>query len=57
MLDSLFLIGAGMTCAGVVAFANPVLLGWRNRRDALVMLAIAATMLLAGWAGRGFGGF
>jgi hypothetical protein len=54
MLDSFFLIGAGMTCAGIVAFANPVLLGWRSRRDALVVLAIAATMLLAGWAARGF---
>lgn len=54
MLDSLILIGAGMTFAGLVAFANPVLLGWKSRRDAVVVLAIAATMLLAGWAARGF---
>ena len=54
MLDSLILIGAGMGCAGIVAFANPILLGWRSRRDALVVLAISATMLLAGWAARGF---
>ena len=49
MLDSLILIGTSMGCAGVVAFANPVLLGWRSRRDALVVLTIAATLLLAAW--------
>lgn len=52
MLDSLFLIGGGMTCAGLVALANPHLLGWRTRGDALVVLAIAAAMLTAAWLAR-----
>ena len=54
MLDSLFLVGAGIALAALVAVVNPVLLGWRSRGDALTMLAIAATLLLAGWAARGF---
>jgi hypothetical protein len=52
MLDSLFLIGGGMTCAGLVALANPHLLGWRTRRDALVVLTIAAAMLGAAYLAR-----
>jgi hypothetical protein len=52
MLDSLFLIGGGMTCAGLVALVNPSLMGWRNRRDAVVVLTIAAAMISAGWLAR-----
>jgi hypothetical protein len=52
MLDSFFLIGAGMTCAGLVALINPCLMGWRSRRDAVVVLTIAAAMLSAGWLAR-----
>jgi hypothetical protein len=52
MLDSLFMFGLGLTLLGLVALVNPVLLGWRSRRDALVALAIAGSMLTAGWAAR-----
>ena len=52
MLDSLFLIGGGMTCAGLVALVDPCLMGWRSRRDALYVLTIAAAMLSAGWLAR-----
>jgi hypothetical protein len=54
MLDSLFLFGGGTMCLGLVALINPVLLGWRSRRDAVVALAVAGSMLTAGWAGRFF---
>jgi len=50
VLDSLIMFGAGITLMGLVALINPVLLGWRSRRDALVALAIAGSMLTAGWA-------
>lgn len=52
MLDSLFMFGMGISFLGLVALINPVLLGWRSRRDALVALAIAACLLTAGWAAR-----
>ena len=52
MLDSFFMFGMGIAVIGLVALANPVLLGWRSRRDALVALAIAACLLSAGWAAR-----
>ena len=52
MLDSLFMFGMGILFLGLVALCNPVLLGWRSRRDALVALAIAGSMLTAGWAAR-----
>lgn len=52
MLDSLLLIGAAMAFAGIIALANPILMGWRTRRDAVIMLAIAAALLTAGWMAR-----
>ena len=52
MLDSLFMFGMGISFLGLVALVNPVLLGWKSRRDALVALAVAACLLTAGWAGR-----
>lgn len=52
MLDTLIFIGAGMTCAGMVALANPFLLGWRSRHDALVILAIAAVAIVLGFLPR-----
>lgn len=54
MLDSFILIGAALLFAGLIALANPVLLGWRSRRDAAVALAIAVVLIVAGWAARGF---
>lgn len=52
MLDSFVVIGAGLAFAGLIAIANPSLMGWRSRRDGMVVLAIAVTMLAAGWAVR-----
>jgi hypothetical protein len=52
MLDSLIFIGVGMWCAGMVALVNPMLLGWRSRRDALVVLALAALAVGLGWLPR-----
>jgi hypothetical protein len=52
MLDSLVLIGAGMLILGIVALLNPVLVGWKSRRDAVIVLAVAATFLTAGWLAR-----
>jgi hypothetical protein len=52
MLDSLILTGAGLSLMGLVALANPILLGWKGRRDAVVALVIAAAMISAGWAVR-----
>jgi hypothetical protein len=52
MLDSLFMFGMGISFLGIIALFNPVLLGWRSRRDAVVALAIAACLLTAGWAAR-----
>lgn len=53
MLDSLILISAGLAFAGMVALANPVLMGWRSRRDAVMVLLTAAVMLAAGWLAHG----
>ena len=50
MLDGLILIGVSLTLMALVALANPFLLGWRTRRDAVVALAIAVAMISAGWA-------
>jgi hypothetical protein len=50
MLDSLILIGVSLILMGLVALVNPVLLGWRTRRDAVVALVIAVAMISAGWA-------
>ena len=50
MLDGLILIGVSLVLMGLVALANPILLGWRTRRDAVVVLAIAVAMISAGWA-------
>jgi hypothetical protein len=52
MLDALIFVGAGMTFAGLVALANPFLLGWRSRRDAVVVLAIALVAMAIGGAPR-----
>ena len=52
VLDSLIFIGAGMSCAGMVALINPMLLGWRSRRDALVVLTLAALAIGLGWLPR-----
>jgi hypothetical protein len=52
MLDSVVLIGCGMLILAVVALLNPVLVGWKSRRDAMVVLAIAVTFLTAGWLAR-----
>lgn len=54
MLDSLFLFAGGLACLGLVALVNPILLGWRSRRDAVVALAIAMTMFTAALAARMF---
>ena len=48
MLDSLILIGASMVIAGLIALKNPMLMGWRSRKDAMVVLALAATLIGAG---------
>jgi hypothetical protein len=52
MLDSLILIGASMIIAGLIALKDPVLMGWRSRKEALVVLAIAVTLIGAGWLAR-----
>jgi hypothetical protein len=52
MLDSLIMFGMALLILGFIALCNPVLLGWRSRKDALVALAIAGSMLTAGWAAR-----
>ncbi len=54
MLDSLILIGAAMIIAGLIALTDPVLMGWRSRKEALVVLAIAVTLIGAGWLARGW---
>jgi hypothetical protein len=54
MLDSLILIGASMIIAGLIALKDPVLMGWRSRKEAVVVLAIAATLIGAGWLARGW---
>jgi hypothetical protein len=50
MIELLVLFGASMLFLALLAFVNPCLVGWRTRRDAAVVLAIAVTMLTAGWA-------
>jgi hypothetical protein len=52
MLDSFILIGAGLLLAALVAIANPNLMGWRSRRDGVIVLAVAVSMLTAGWVAR-----
>ena len=52
MLDSLFMFGMGISFLGLIALINPVLVGWRSRRDALVALAVAACLVTAGLAAR-----
>ena len=52
MLDSLFMIGGGMGFIGLLALVDPVLVGWRSRRDALFVLAIATVLLTAAWSAR-----
>jgi hypothetical protein len=52
LFDSLIFIGAGMSCAGLVALINPMLLGWRSRRDALVVLTLAVFAISLGWLPR-----
>jgi len=50
MIELLVLFGVGMLFLALLAFVNPCLVGWRTRRDAVIVLAIAVTMLTAGWA-------
>lgn len=52
MLDSLFMIGGGLAFVGLLALVNPVLVGWRSRRDALFALAVATVLLTAAWSAR-----
>ena len=54
MLDSFFMIGGGMIFLGLIALLDPILLGWKSRRDALYVLVIAISLIAAGWAARGF---
>jgi hypothetical protein len=50
MIELLVLFGASMLFLALLAFVNPCLVGWKRRRDAVVVFAIAVTMLTAGWA-------
>ena len=52
VLDSFFMLGGGLIFLGLVALLDPILLGWRSRRDALYVLMIAVSLLAAGWAAR-----
>jgi hypothetical protein len=52
MLDSLFMFGMALLMLGLIALCNPILVGWRNRKEALVALAIGGCLLTAGWAAR-----
>ena len=52
MLDSFFMLGGGLVFLGLVALLDPILLGWRSRRDALYVLVVAVLMIAAGWAAR-----
>lgn len=52
MLDSLFMIGGGMGFLGLLALVDPILVGWRSRRDAIVVLAVATVLLAAAWSAR-----
>jgi len=50
MIELLVLFGVGTLFLALLAFVNPCLVGWRTRRDAVFMFALAITMLTAGWA-------
>ncbi|CAN5827633.1 hypothetical protein BH18ACI5_BH18ACI5_10940 [soil metagenome] len=50
MIELLLLFGVGTLFLALAAFVNPCLVGWRTRRDAVFMFALAITMLTAGWA-------
>ena len=50
MIELLVLFGLSMLFLALLAFVNPCLVGWRTRRGAFVVLAIAVTMLTAGLA-------
>jgi hypothetical protein len=52
MLDSFFMLGGGLAFLGLVALLDPILLGWRSRRDALYVLMVAVLLIAAGWAAR-----
>ena len=52
MLDSLFMIGGGIGFLGLLALVDPILVGWRSRRDAVIMLALASVLLAAAWSAR-----
>jgi uncharacterized membrane protein len=52
MLDSFFMLGGGLIFLGLVALLDPILLGWRSRRDALYVLMVAVLLIAAGWAAR-----
>ena len=41
-----------ITLAGLIALKNPMLMGWRSRKEAIVVLAIAVTLIGAGWLAR-----
>ena len=52
MLDSFFMLGCGLVFLGLIALLDPILLGWRSRRDALYVLVVAVGLIAAGWAAR-----
>jgi len=52
MLDSFFMLGGGLVFLGLLALLDPILVGWRSRRDALYVLMIAVSLIAAGWAAR-----
>ena len=52
MLDSFFMLGGGLIFLGLIALLDPILVGWRSRRDALYVLVIAVSLIAAGWAAR-----
>lgn len=52
MLDSFFMLGGGLGFLGLIALLDPILLGWRSRRDALYILMVAVGLIAAGWAAR-----
>ena len=52
MLDSFFMLGGGLGFLGLIALLDPILLGWRSRRDAIYVLMVAVTLIAAGWAAR-----
>jgi hypothetical protein len=52
VLDSFFMLGGGLGFLALIALLDPILLGWRSRRDALYVLMVAVTLIAAGWAAR-----